>query len=250
MEISEGDKRGIFWVHCDPCSTLSQSSYLFVPQHVQLGMTLNYAEKMRAEALIPWQTLIRKLVSKFAMPLRTLGFNDQQDAGFSLDCSIPTDDPRLATIHQMLHHHHGSTDHLVQGHCATRPSMEEVGATTTYKLLVDMLTMHPNCLKAVTHGPAAIAPIDLVMMVLLVFEFQDKLLASHLADVLHALRMEARDKTKDLVWKSKHMGYYLVFLDRLERLGGAGFPSSGRVKVPRVRLPSYPCWRPRPCEQA
>jgi len=250
MEISEGNKPGIFRVRCDPCSTLSQSSYLFVPQHVQLGMTLNYAKKMRAEAPILQQTLIHELVSKFAMPLRTLGFNDQQDTGFSLDHSIPTDDPRLATIYQTLHHHHGSTDHLVQGHRAAQPSMEEVGATTTYKLLVDTLTTHLNCLKAVTHSPTAIAPINLVMMVLLVFEFQDKLLASHLADALHALCTEARDKTKDLVWKSKHMGYYLVFLDQLERLGGAGFLSSGQVKVLRVRLPLHPCRRPRLCEQA
>jgi hypothetical protein len=66
------------------------------------------------------------------------------------------------------------------------------------------------------------------MMVLLVFEFQDKLSASRLADALHALRMAARKETKDLMWKSEHMGHYLVFLDRLERLGeGALGPSSG-----------------------
>jgi hypothetical protein len=66
-----------------------------------------------------------------------------------------------------------------------------------------------------------------VMMVLLVFEFQDKLSASRLADALHGLRMAARNETKDLMWKSEHMGHYLVFLDRLERLGeGALGPSS------------------------
>jgi len=88
--------------------------------------------------------------------------------------------------------------------------MKDVGATT-YKLLVDTLTTHPNCLK-VTRGPATIAPIDLVMMVLLVFEF--------------------RDKTKDLMRKSKHMGYYLVFLDRLERLGEAALSPSNDKDAP------------------
>ena len=68
-------------------------------------------------------------------------------------------------------------------------------------------------------GPATIAPIDLVMMTLLVFEFHEKLLPPRLADALHALRMAARKETKDLLWKCEHMGYYLVFLDRLKRPG-------------------------------
>jgi len=85
---------------------------------------------------------------------------------------------------------------------------------------------HPNCLK-VTRGPATISPIDLVMMVLLIFEFQEKLSGSRLAYALYALRMAARKETKDLMWKTEHMGYYLIFLDRLERLGeGALGPNS------------------------
>ena len=57
MEISEGDKQEIFRVRCDPYSTLSQGSHLFItPQHVQLGMALNYAKRMKAEALIPRQS--------------------------------------------------------------------------------------------------------------------------------------------------------------------------------------------------
>jgi hypothetical protein len=36
-------------------------------------------------------------------------------------------------------------------------------------------------------------------MVLLVFRSHEKLLASHLADALHALRLAARGATKDLV---------------------------------------------------
>jgi len=96
----------------------------------------------------------------------------------------------------------------------------------SYKLLVDTISKHPECLK-VSRGPATIAPIDLVMMALLVYEFHEKLPASRLADALHSLRMAARRETKDLMWKSEHLGYYLVFLDRLERLGEAALNPGG-----------------------
>ena len=68
----------------------------------------------------------------------------------------------------------------------------------SYKLLVDTLSAYPECLK-VSRGPATIAPIGLVMMVLLVFEFHEKLPAPRLADALRALRMAAGKETKDLV---------------------------------------------------
>ena len=51
------------------------------------------------------------------------------------------------------------------------------------------------------------------------FRVQDKFSASRLADALHALCVAACKETKDLMWKSEHMGFYLVFLDCLERLG-------------------------------
>ncbi|KAH9172506.1 hypothetical protein EDB89DRAFT_1906002 [Lactarius sanguifluus] len=39
--------------------------------------------------------------------------------------------------------------------------------------------------------------------------------------------MAARRETKDLMWKGEHMSYYLVFLDRLERLGEAAMNTGG-----------------------
>ena len=101
----------------------------------------------------------------------------------------------------------------------------------SYKLLVDTLSAYPECLK-VSRGPATIAPIDLVMMVLLVFEFHEKLPASQLADALRALRMAARKETKDLMWKAEHMGYYLVFLDRLVWFGEAALNSGSGKDTP------------------
>ena len=224
MEISEGDEREIFRVRCDPYSTLSQGSYLFITQRVQLGMALNYAEKMKAEAPTPRQTLVHELVSEFAMPLRTLGFNDRRDAAFRWIAQS------LQTILDSRPFIKRSTTTTTQQTTWLKDTAPldpawKKRVQHTYKLLVDTLTTHPSCLK-VTHGPATIAPIDLVMMVLLVFEFQDKLSASRLADALHALRMAARDKTKDLMWKSEHMGHYLVFLDRLEKLGEAALSPS------------------------
>jgi hypothetical protein len=44
--------------------------------------------------------------------------------------------------------------------------------------------------------PATVVPIDLVMVLLLVFEFQDKLSVSRLADALRAPRMSALEETK------------------------------------------------------
>ena len=190
-----------------------------------MGMALNYAEKMKAEAPTPRQTLVHELVSDFAMPLRNLGFNDRRDAAFRwIAQSLQTIlDPRPIIKRSTTTTSQQTT--WLKDTAPLDPAWKK-RVQHTYKLLVDTLVAHPNCLK-VTRGPATIAPIDLVMMVLLVFEFQEKLSASRLAVALHALRMAARKETKDLMWKSEHMNYYLIFLDRLESLGeGALGPSS------------------------
>ena len=188
-------------------------------------MALNYAEKMKAEAPTPRQTLVHELVSDFAMPLRTLGFNDRRDAAFRwIAQSLQT----VLDTRPMLKRSATSTAQQttwLKDAAPLDPAWKKK-IQHTYRLLVDTLVAHPNCLK-VTRGPTTIAPIDLVMMVLLVFEFQEKLSASRLADALHALRMAARKETKDLMWKSEHMGHYVVFLDRLERLGEGALGPSG-----------------------
>jgi hypothetical protein len=188
-------------------------------------MALNYAEKMKAEAPTPRQALVHELVAEFGTSLRTLGFNDRRDAGFrwvaqSLQTIL---DPR-----PILKRSTTTTSQQTTWLRDTAPldPIWKSRVHNTYKLLLDTLSVYPECLK-VTRGPATIAPIDLVMMVLLVFEFQDKLSRTHLADALRALRMSARKETKDLMWKSEHMGYYLVFLDRLERLGEGALGPNG-----------------------
>jgi hypothetical protein len=190
-------------------------------------MALNYAEKMKAEAPTPRQTLVHELVTDFGLSLRTLGFNDKRDAAFrwiaqSLQVIL---DPR-----PIIKRSTTTTSQQTAWLKDTAPldPAWKKRMQHTYKLLVDTLVTYPNCLK-VTRGPATIAPIDLVMMALLVFEFQEKLSASRLADAIHALRMAARNETKDLMWKGEHMGYYTVFLDRLEKLGEAALgPSSAK----------------------
>lgn len=180
---------------------------------------------MKAEAPTPRQTLIHELVSEFAMSLRNLGFNDRRDAAFRwIAQSLQTIlDPRPIVKRSTTTTSQQTT--WLKDTAPLDPAWKK-RVQHTYKVLVDTIVAHPNCLK-VTRGPATIAPIDLVMMVLLVFEFQEKLSGSRLADALRALRMAARKETKDLMWKSEHMGHYLVFLDRLERLGeGALGPSS------------------------
>ena len=187
-------------------------------------MALNYAEKMKAEAPTPRQSLVHELVADFSMPLRTLGLNDRRDAAFRwIAQSLQTILDTRPIIKRSATTTSQQTTWLKDA-APLDPAWKK-RVHQTYKLLTDTLAAHPKCLK-VSRGPATIAPIDLVMMVLLVFEFQDKLPASRLPDALHALRMAARKETKDLMWKSEHMSYYLVFLDRLERLGEAALDSS------------------------
>ena len=187
-------------------------------------MALNYAEKMKAEAPTPRQALIHDLVQEFAMPLRSLGFNDRRDAAFRwIAQSLQTIlDPRPILKRTTSTTAQQTT--WLKDTAPLDPAWKE-RVQHSYKLLVDTISAYPDCLK-VTRGPATIAPIDLVMMALLVFEFHEKLSPSRLADALHGLRMAARKETKDLMWKGEHMGYYLVFLDRLERQGEAALKDS------------------------
>src|SRR6266404_1141022 len=159
-------------------------------------MALNYAEKMKAEAPTPRQTLVHELVQDFSMSFRALGFNDRRDAAFRwIAQSLQTIlDPRplikrstSTTVQQTT---------WLKDTAPLDPAWKK-RVHHSYKLLVDTISKYPECLK-VTRGPATIAPIDLVVMVLLVFEFHEKLPTSCLADALHALRMSARKETKDL----------------------------------------------------
>lgn len=85
-----------------------------------------------------------------------------------------------------------------------------------------MYRANPRQLRLSGNGQK-IAQIDLVMIFPLIFESHEKLPASRQADALHELRIVARRERKDMMRKSEHIGNYLVFLDRLERLGeGAG----------------------------
>ena len=188
-------------------------------------MALNYAEKMKAEAPTPRQTLIHDLVSEFSMRLRTLGFNDRRDAAFRwIAQSLQT----ILDSRPIIKHMTATTAQQTTWLKETAPldPAWKKRVQHSYKLLVDMIVAYPECLKATR--PATIASIDPVMMDI-VFEFHETLPASRLAD---ALRMAARKETKDLMWKTEHTGFYLVFLDRLERLGEAALNSGSGKDVP------------------
>jgi hypothetical protein len=45
-------------------------------------MTLNFAEKMKAEASTLRQTLVQEFVAEFGMSLYSFGFNDWRDVAF------------------------------------------------------------------------------------------------------------------------------------------------------------------------
>ncbi|KAH9019891.1 hypothetical protein EDB85DRAFT_2196018 [Lactarius pseudohatsudake] len=160
-------------------------------------MAFNRAEKLKAEAPTLRQNLIHGLVQEFSMPLRSLGFNNQRDAA-----------SRWITL-------------SLQTILDPRPIIKRTTATTAAQPTHG--SRMPRCLTQqrlkVSRGPATIVPIDLAMMVLLVFEFHEKL------------------ETKDLMWKGEHMGYYLIFFDHLERLGEAS-PNTGGGKDAQLRWTS------------
>ncbi|KAI0245517.1 hypothetical protein BJV78DRAFT_1365328 [Lactifluus subvellereus] len=166
--------------------------------------------------------------SSLSLGRHSLGFNDQRDAAFrwvaqSLQTII---DPRplikrtTTTASQQTTWLKDTAPLVRRGRsvCNTRSSYSSIRSKHI----------------RVSRGPATIAPIDLVMMVLLVFGFQDKLSASWVADALRALRMSARKETNDLMCKSEYMGYYVVFLGHLERMGEAvlGSSSAQDAQVP------------------
>ncbi|KAH9062541.1 hypothetical protein EDB83DRAFT_839875 [Lactarius deliciosus] len=199
-------------------------AHIFIPSFlqmygVQLGMALNRAEKLKAEAPTLLQNFIHGLVQGFSMHLRSLGFNDRRDAAFRwITLSLQTIlDPRpiimrmTATVAAQL------TTWLKD--TALHDPAWKKRLQHSYKLLIDTLSEYSECLK-VSHGPTTVVPIGpgLAMMVLLVFKFHEKLSSSRLA---------ARRETKDLVWRGEHMGYYLIFLDHLERLGEAALNTGG-----------------------
>ena len=185
---------------------------------------------MKAEAPVLRQTLIHELVQEFSMRLRSLGFNDRRDAAFRwIAQSLQTIlDPRPIIKRTTATAAKQTT--WLSDTAPLDPAWKK-RVQHSYKLLIDTIVAYPECLK-VTRGPATIAPIDLVMMVLLVFEFHEKLPAPRLVDALRALCMAAHKETKDLMWKTEHMGFYLVFLDRLERFGKVALNSRSGKDAP------------------
>ncbi|KAH9011616.1 hypothetical protein EDB84DRAFT_1007766 [Lactarius hengduanensis] len=177
-------------------------------------MAFNRAEKLKAEAPTLLLNFIHGLVQEFSMHLRSLGSNDQRDAAFRwITLSLQTTlDPRPIVMRTTATAAAQLTTWLKDTALFDPPWKKR--QQHSYKLLIDTLSEYSECLK-VSHGPATIAPIDLVMVVL------------SSSRLVGALRMAARWETKDLMWKGEHMGYYLVFLDRLERLGEVALNTGG-----------------------
>ncbi|KAI0247544.1 hypothetical protein BJV78DRAFT_1285460 [Lactifluus subvellereus] len=145
-----------------------------------------------------FRTLVHEFVAGFGTPLRSLGFNAQRDTAFRWTTWLKNAAPLDPAWKKRVQH--------------------------TCKPLIDTLKAYPDCHK-VSRGPVVIAPIDLVMMVLLVFGFQDKLSASPVADALCALRMSARKEKRFGVEVRTH-GLLCRLLDYLEWLGEAVLGSS------------------------
>jgi hypothetical protein len=163
---------------------------------------------MKAEAPTR-QSLIHKLVHEFSVALRSLGFDDRRDAAFRwIAQSLQT----ILDSRSIIKRTTATTAQQATWSKDTEPldPAWKKRVQHSYKLLIDTLSAYPECFK-VSRGPTTIAPIDLVMMVLLVFELHEKMRRPRLTDVLHVLRMAALKETKDPMWKGEHMGYYPLF---------------------------------------
>src|ERR1700761_7654317 len=120
------------------------------------------------------------------MPIHSFGSNDRRDASFRWIA------PPLQTVldlRPIIKRTDVTTTHQAAWHAARKRVQH------SYKLPVDTLSAYPECLK-VSREPATIVSIDLVIIVLLVFEFYEKMSMPWLTDVLHALHMAARKETK------------------------------------------------------
>ncbi|KAN0137499.1 hypothetical protein V8E53_004550 [Lactarius tabidus] len=153
MEFTEDDEHEIF-------------------RRVQLGIVLNHAEKMKAEAPTR-QSLIHKFVHELSVALRSLGFDDRRDAAFRwIAQSLQT----ILDSRSIIKRTTATTAQQATWSKDTEPldPAWKKRVQHSYKLLIDTLSAYPDCFK-VSRGPTTIAPIDLVMMVLLVFEFHEKM---------------------------------------------------------------------------
>ncbi|KAH9033790.1 hypothetical protein EDB85DRAFT_1052514 [Lactarius pseudohatsudake] len=121
--------------------------------------------RLKAEAPTLLLNFIHGLVQEFSMHLRFLGFNDQRDAAFRwITLSLQTTlDPRPIVMRTTATAAAQLTTWLKDSALLDPPWKKR--QQHSYKLLIDTLSEYSECLK-VSHGPATIAPIDLVMMVL------------------------------------------------------------------------------------
>ena len=160
MKLAEDDGCEIF-----RCAV--SHSCVSIPHSVQIASmsTTRYGPrfrpKMKAEVPTPRQTPIHELwVQEFSI------FNNRRDAAFRwIAQSLQTIfDPRPITKRTTV-----TTAQQTTWLKDTAPLAARNGRIQhSYKLFVDILSAYLECLK-VSRGPATIAPIDLVMMIDLVF---------------------------------------------------------------------------------
>ncbi len=128
--------------------------------------------------------------------------NDRREAAFCWDCAV---DPRSGSPHQYfrLERQPNRSTKRITLLKDTADAGTRLVLSTRFRRTQSASNYARACDECAHR---------LLLVVLLVFKFHEKLPASRLADAARASHGSAQE-TKDLMRKSEHMGFYLAFLD-------------------------------------
>ncbi|KAI0067416.1 hypothetical protein BV25DRAFT_1987816 [Artomyces pyxidatus] len=200
---------------CIEYSNLTDDDEREIFRRVQLGVALNAAEKMKAEQKTERQELVQRLVSDHIGTLEQLDFNTKRGTTFRWIAQA------IYTTSKYPHAKASTTSAQLTKWLADPEHVDEDFAEDiqeTIQLLVSVITADKECLK-VTKGPTTVAPVDFVMMVVLVGRVKNKLPRNQLSRAIHMLREVARATSGDLMWKTSVIEPYLTFIVNLEEQG-------------------------------
>jgi hypothetical protein len=143
---------------------------------------------MKAKAPTSQQTVLQVPVQEFFTTLRSLGFNVRRDVAF---CQIAESLQAILDSRPIIKRTTATTD-------PQTPWLNDAARLDpTWKRRIHAAHRYALCYQACLK--VSLGPSQIVMMVLLVFEFHEKLPAPRLSDALHTLRMVVRKETINLM---------------------------------------------------
>lgn len=170
---------------------------------------------MKAEQKTARQELVQSLVSDHIETLEKLDFNTKRGTTFRWIAQA------IYTTSKFPHAKASTTSAQLTRWLADPEHVDEAFAEDikeTIQLMLDAITADKDCLK-VTRGPTTVAPVDFVMMIVLVARVKNKLPRDQLSRAIQMLREVARATAGDLMWKTTVIEPYFRFITDLEAQG-------------------------------